>query len=251
MRGRFILALLLFGWLCLPLHSEQQPHIVVIDPGHGGAQDSGTEKEWTLSSANNAKTPGGLLEKELTLELSLEVEKQIQALATEHPGTPVQCVLTRREDANPDFAKRAEICASQARPPAAIVSIHFNASENHHALGTVAVIQQAKANANHARDEAFAKGLIAAASSGVDDFLPASKPLAPIDDSELHGGKGSNFFHQLTLRPALKEVPKCFLEVEFIDRPDVEEKLLAKRKEAFPVIAKAIAEYLYVYCAAR
>lgn len=248
MHSRLTFVLLVLAWLCLPLCGG--PHIVVIDPGHGGEHDSGTEKERTLSSSNNARTPAELLEKDLTLELSLEVEKQIQALAAAHPKTPLQCVLTRREDLNPDFAKRAEFCASQARTPAAIVSIHFNASTNHRSLGTLAVIHNARANANHARDEAFAKGLVAAASSAVDDFLPDSKPMALIDDSRLHEGKGSNFFHQLSLHPKIKDVPKCFLEVEFIDRKDVEEKLLAKRKEAFPVIAKAIAEYLYAHCAA-
>ena len=238
-----------FTWLCLPLQGE--PQIVVIDPGHGGTKDSGSEKERSLSASNNAKTPAGLLEKDLTLELSLEIERQIQALAANHPGTTVQCVLTRREDLNPDFVMRAEVCASQPRPPAAIVSIHFNASADHRRRGTVAVIHNRKANPNHLRDEAFAKGLCAATSSGVDDFQPSSKPLPPIDDSHLHDGKGSNFFHQLASRPTLKNTPKCFLEVEFIDGKDVEEKLIAKRKESFPVIAKAIAEYLYAHCAAQ
>jgi hypothetical protein len=42
-------------------------------------------------------------------------------------------------------------------------------------------------------------------------------------------------------------VPKCFLEVEFIDREDVENGLLKNRKETFPEIARAIAACLAVY----
>ena len=42
-------------------------HVVVIDPGHGGGADSGSQAARTLSASNNATTPGGLREKDLTL----------------------------------------------------------------------------------------------------------------------------------------------------------------------------------------
>ncbi|BCU79011.1 N-acetylmuramoyl-L-alanine amidase [Luteolibacter sp. LG18] len=211
--------------------------IIVIDPGHGGPADSGSQKERTLSSSNNATSPGKLLEKNLTLELSLEVAKQ---LAAHHSG--LKPVLTRTQDENPDFAKRAAFCA--AAKPVAIFSIHFNASDNHAGLGTTAVVAAKGGNPNYSDDEAFAKGLIAAAHRVVVKFVPNSTALAVIPDSHLHGGAGSNFFHQLAKYPELRAVPKCFLEVEFIDRKDVETELLAKRGEAFPQIARAIADYL-------
>jgi len=239
-------ALLLSLALALPAVAGQ--HVVIIDPGHGGGGDSGSQAARTLSASNNATTPGGLREKDLTLELSLEVKKQVAELAAAHRGTRIACVLTRSDDSNPDFAKRAALCAAGKTPPAAIFSIHFNASDNHAGLGTLTVVHGKSINPNYQRDEAFASGLTQAAHEAVVRFVPASKARESITDAHLHNGAGSNFFYQLGLRPALKAVPKCFLEVEFIDRRDVEQKLLQNRRETFPAIARAIASYLYDYC---
>lgn len=188
------------------------------------------------------------MEKNLTLELSLEIRKQIEFLASSHPGTKINCILTRTGDSNPDFSMRATTCASSEKTPTAIVSIHFNASENHDCLGTLAVIGSKKNNPNFDKDQEFANGLITATSEVVTRFLPDSKPRKPIMDAHLHGGSGSNFFYHLALHPPLKDVPKCFLEVEFMDRRDAEAKLLNNRKTVFPKIAKAIADYLYLRC---
>lgn len=220
------------------LSASAAEKIIVIDPGHGGSADAGSQKERTLSAANNATSPAKLLEKDLTLELSLEVAKQLAS----RPHATLKPVLTRTKDENPDFAKRAAFCA--AAKPAAIFSIHFNASDNHAALGTTAVVSAKATNPNHPVDEAFAKGLIQAAHGAVVKFVPRSTALPVIPDSHLHGGAGSNFFYQLAKHPELQNVPKCFLEIEFIDRKDVDTDLLAKRKEAFPEIAKALADYL-------
>ena len=246
--NRVLLLLLLSG---APWFAWAGESIVVIDPGHGGHKDSGTQEARTLSASNNAKSPGGLLEKDLTLALSLEIKKQIATLASAHPDTKIECVMTRTDDSNPDFAARAATCAKGQVPPAVIFSIHFNASEDHHALGTLAVVHGAKLNKNYDADQSFALGLINAANQGVREFVSNSKPLSLISDGHLHQGAGSNFFHQLALIPSLKGVPKCFLEVEFMDRSDVDEKLLKVREKAFPVIARHIADYLYSYCAAK
>jgi N-acetylmuramoyl-L-alanine amidase len=236
--------------LLLAVMAEAAPveKIVVIDPGHGGKSHSGSQAERTLSSSNNARSPSGILEKKLTLELSLEIKKQLDALSRENPKTKVTCVLTRQDDSNPDFAKRATVCAKHAAGLAAIVSIHFNASNNHKSLGTLAVIRDKKINANYERDDTFAKGLIAATSTGVSNFVKNSKPLSPISDGHLHGGMGSNFFHQLGLHASLKRVPKCFLEIEFMDRVDVDRQLLSQRTEAFPEVAKHIAGFIHSHC---
>ena len=71
-------------------------------------------------------------------------------------------------------------------------------------------------------------------------WLPSSKALSVSDDHELHGGEGSNLFHQL--RTQLKTpVTACFLEVEFMDNPAVEQALLGKTRPAnFDAIAAAI-----------
>ena len=104
-----------------------QQAFAVIDAGHGGKLPSGSTEKRTLSSPNNARSPFELLEKDLTLELALVVE---QALRKEVPtnGSPsVRAVLTRRNDANPDFAERAEIAGNLQLSSLAVVSIHFNA----------------------------------------------------------------------------------------------------------------------------
>jgi N-acetylmuramoyl-L-alanine amidase len=52
--------------------------VVVIDPGHGGNSPAGSNQDFTLSSPNNARTPSGLKEKDLTLELALVMRDVLQ-----------------------------------------------------------------------------------------------------------------------------------------------------------------------------
>ncbi|MEI6656061.1 MAG: N-acetylmuramoyl-L-alanine amidase, partial [Verrucomicrobiota bacterium] len=78
--------------LALGASANAGQHIVVIDPGHGGGDDSGSQSARSLSASNNATAPGGLHEKDLTLELSLEIRKQLEALAPAHRDTRIDCV---------------------------------------------------------------------------------------------------------------------------------------------------------------
>lgn len=83
--------------------SEQPFAIVVIDPGHGG-MDSGTLK-------------GGMIEKDLTLDVARRAERLLQArgLAT---------MLTRADDSYVSLAARTAIANEQ--PNCIFVSIHFD-----------------------------------------------------------------------------------------------------------------------------
>ena len=238
-------AVLFLATSCLMLAGDR---IIVIDPGHGGKADSGSQKEFTLSASNNAKSPSGLLEKDLTLELSLEISRKVEELVKKRGGDGhVRCVLTRTRDTNPDFAERAAFCAALPVVPSAIVSIHFNASTRHDALGSLCLIRQKGKNPRFAEDSEFATGLARAAGSAVSRFVPGSNARKPVTDEHLHGGLGSNFLHQLARHRKLDGVPKCFLEVEFIDRADVDKALLQNRRDAFPAIAGAIAAYLVAH----
>lgn len=212
--------------------------IIVIDPGHGGNAPSGTKEEFTLSSPNNAITPSGLKEKDLALELALIMRDTLQK-------NGMTCFLTRESDENPDFKKRAELCA-KAKPDF-IVSIHFNASSDRKALGTVAMVGNPERNPNFATDMKFADALTAAISKAVQEYVPESKARSPINDSHLHNGMGSNFFRQLASFPELAKTPKCFLEVEFIDNKIAENGLIANRSKSFPKIASAFAEFIASY----
>ena len=229
--------------------SAAGPVSIVIDPGHGGRADSGSMAARTLSASNNATSPGGLREKDLTLELSRLVAARVETLSRER-GTPIRAVLTRMDDTNPDFARRAQACADAT--PACIVSIHFNATGGSaKAQGSLAMTAAPARNPNFEADRAFATGLTAACSAAVRRFVPESRPRAPITDAHLHGGQGSNFFFQLARHPTLTRTPKCFLEVEFIDHPAVQRELLDRRAEAFPALADALAAQLVEFALPR
>jgi N-acetylmuramoyl-L-alanine amidase len=84
---------------------------VVIDPGHGGAARVDD------SSPNNASSPSGLLEKNLTLIVARHAESALTGR-----GHTVR--LTRSSNVNLGLADRARV--AQAAQAAAFVSIHFN-----------------------------------------------------------------------------------------------------------------------------
>lgn len=213
--------------------------VIVIDAGHGGARPSGSQKARTLSSDNNATSPGGLKEKDLTLELAQKVVTQINAL----PGAKqanLRAVATRAADVNPDFAQRAKIAADAGA--GWFLSIHFNASAGAKKTnGTLAIVQMKSKNPHHKEDAAFASALTAAASGALRPWHPGSRALPVGDDHELHGGQGSNLFFQLRAQ-CKAPVTACFLEVEFMDNPAVEKAILTQnRPAAFDALAAALA----------
>jgi N-acetylmuramoyl-L-alanine amidase len=110
------------GWLLMALsfawwqwNSKPQPlgdtrplkhesfTVVVIDPGHGG-QDSGT-------------MVGGVLEKDLTLDVAQRVDRLLQAQG-------VATVMTRVGDSYVSLAERAAL--TNRVPDCILISIHFN-----------------------------------------------------------------------------------------------------------------------------
>ena len=219
---------------------------VIIDPGHGGTNVSGTHLLKSNSSPNNATSPSGLREKDLTLELSKEVQGVFESEYASNHTPKIRCILTRTNDWNPDFAQRAMV-AADALNPSALVSIHFNTFRHGSALGTVALIHSRFFNPNHDADLRFADGLAKATSVAVRTFVPHSPVMDSLNDHHIHDGTGAYLFYQMQRYPQLDKVPKCFLEVEFIDRRDVQGKLLDQRSATFPVIAKAIADYISGY----
>jgi len=225
---------------------EAADKIICIDPGHGGTAPSGSMEARTLSSPNNARTPSGLFEKDLTMELSQLVASELRAQSrAARRSTEIR--LTRTTDENPDFQKRAQRCLGAGEKPDLIVSIHFNASERHDARGSVGMVASKERNDNYERDHELARRLALAAARGVSSCMGGAAARAPIADGHLHGGKGSNFFFQLKKIPQLRNVPVCFLEIEFIDRADVDEKLIKKKGSTFPLIAAEIAKELLAF----
>lgn len=219
--------------------AQEAAPVIIIDPGHGGSKVAGALKSRSNSSPNNATTPGGLKEKDLTLEFSKILKEEILQLAGSS-GKKVGVLMTREDDRNLDFVQRAAIAN---RPDTAcVVSIHFNAGGGKSALGSLALIAAENRNPSYDLDYRYGKALAEACSRGVRQFIPESKSRGVITDGHLHGGLGSNFFFQMLRHKRLREVPKCFLEVEFIDNPRVEEKLLkGDRAARFRSIAKEVA----------
>jgi len=101
--------------------------VVVIDAGHGGTVKVGG------SSANNATSPSGVLEKDLTLAVARHAE-----LALVAGGHTVR--LTRTADVNLSLVDRAAV-AKAARADA-FVSIHFNGFGDPTVQGTETWVHQ-------------------------------------------------------------------------------------------------------------
>jgi N-acetylmuramoyl-L-alanine amidase len=122
---------------------------IVLDPGHGGAVETGG------SSPNNAVSPSGVLEKNVTLRMAFLTRDALreQATAGKHQIT---VVLTRETDVNLGLRERAEV--AKAAGAALFLSIHCNASTKHNARGVETLIRPTSAgNTDHAADQAFAQ----------------------------------------------------------------------------------------------
>ncbi|PTY05993.1 hypothetical protein DB346_01090 [Verrucomicrobia bacterium LW23] len=211
--------------------------VVVVDAGHGGTAPAGTMAERTLSSPNNATSPGKKFkEKDLTLDLAGRTIRALNALPKQGAFN-VKAVPTRTTDVNLNMAERAKI----TRDAGAVifVSIHFNAA-NGKVLGSRGVIRAKTYSKSYGTDHAYAMALADCTNKVLRTYLPGGTARVQ-DDSELHGGKGSNLFHQFGLSKKTETMPACFLEVEFLDVPDFEALLVNKKDELFDKLAAALA----------
>src|SRR4051812_21547185 len=121
---------------------------IVIDPGHGGKVETGG------SSANNATSPSGVLEKNITLRMAFLTRDALlkEAQIGNHQ---LRVVLTREADTNLGLANRAGVAKKEKA--ALFLSIHCNASEKHNARGVETLIRPKADNVNYAADKAFAQ----------------------------------------------------------------------------------------------
>lgn len=231
--------------LCVswPTTASSSPKIVVIDPGHGGAADAGSDAAKNKSTSNNATSATlRIKEKDLALTLSQLIAERIEKSEAAAQGK-IKAVLTRRDDSNLDFAKRAGIAARMKGN--CYVAIHFNSDNSQRVSGPRAVVQQRSRNPNYDADEGFARALARAAERVSKTFRPQTPAASVHDDRELHNGWGSYLFHQLNLNPQTKFIPACHLEVEFLDNRDLERLFFVDGKDKiFEAWASVIAEEL-------
>ncbi|MDB6136374.1 MAG: hypothetical protein JWM59_4617 [Verrucomicrobiales bacterium] len=220
-----------------------QGRTIVIDPGHGGTTDTGSDKDRNRSSSNNATSATlGIKEKDVTLELSLLIAERIAASPEAQSGK-VRAVLTRSTDVNLNFTERAATVAEAGA--VCFVSIHFNSHRSQRASGPRAVIQQAAKNPHYKADHTFALALAKAVEKASKTFHPKTPAAFVHDDHELHKGRGSYLFYQFNADEKTGRIPACHLEVEFLDNMELERPFFADRKkEVFPAWAGAIAAEL-------
>ena len=202
--------------------------VVVIDPGHGGTMEIGG------SSANNATSPSGVLEKNITLRMAFLIREELLA-AAKKAGHTIKVVLTRETDKNLGLADRAAV--AKANKANVFLSIHCNASVAHNARGVETLIHpQLKGNTNHADDKKFAQMIQTAVFNTIKKYDVNTRDRQVKDQS-------LGVLRDEHLGP---NVRACLLELEFIDVKAVDELLNigAKSPEVRRDIAKAIANAL-------
>jgi N-acetylmuramoyl-L-alanine amidase len=176
---------------------------IVIDPGHGGDVETGR------SSPNNAVSPSGVLEKNVTLAMALLTRDALQREAASGNHT-LTVILTREKDENLGLFARAEV-AKKAKADL-FLSIHCNASTERNARGVETLIRPVDAgNTNHAADKTFAESIQTAVFTAIKAHDPKTKDrgvkdqvLGVLRDDHLGGARA------------------CLVELEFIDRPEVD-----------------------------
>ena len=158
-------------------------------------------------------------------------------------------MLTRTTDVNVGMTERARTALS--RSARALVSIHFNASADHTARGPLGMVQdEGHGNQHVTRDGEYANRLGDAVSGVTRRYDPKSVRREFITDRDLKEGRGSFLFRHLRADPRGQGIPACFLEVEFIDHPEVEawlirgERAKAIRGEIARALAAALIEYV-------
>jgi N-acetylmuramoyl-L-alanine amidase len=180
--------------------------IVVIDPGHGGNVEVGG------SSANNATSPSGVLEKNITLRMAFLVRDALLDSA-ESGNHNIKVILTRESDTNLALQARAKV--AKVNDADLFLSIHCNASNAHNARGVETLISPPAANTNLAADKKFAgriqkavHGAIKAHDSTTKDRGVKEQKLGVLRDDHLGG-----------------RVKACLVELEFIDVKAVDQLL--------------------------
>lgn len=176
--------------------------IVVIDAGHGGSHEVGG------SSSNNAVSPSGVLEKNMTLRFAFLVRDALQE-AAQISGHDITIFLTRDTDTNLSLPDRAKVAKSKKAD--VFLSIHFNGF-NGSARGTETLISPKATNSNHTADKALAQRIqkaafnaIKARDSNAKDRKVKDQKLGVLKEADL-GTKARG----------------CLLEIEFIDVPAVD-----------------------------
>jgi len=225
---------------------------VVLDPGHGGAEEG-------------AVAPGGPVEKELVLDVAARVAEGLRR-------SGVRVVLTRERDEDVALVERTRI-ANRAEADL-FVSIHANAAESAEARGTETYFLSLEASDAFSRtvaereNEALAADVAAPppepldpveailgdlAASGhlaeSDEFARiAQAELAAIDPAPSRGVKQAPFVVLMGV-----DMPAALVEIGFLTHPEEAAALRedARRDEIAAALVRAVLEFGRRYDARR
>jgi N-acetylmuramoyl-L-alanine amidase len=219
-------------------------HTIVIDPGHGGAE-------------TGAIGPGGVAEKQLTLELARDLEARLAQ------RLPVRVVLTRTDDSR--LALDARTAIANQNKADLFVSLHLNSALGAGAHGAETYFLSSQATDPRAESAAAAENAGTAATApgagqeGQDlqmilwdlaqsHHLAESQRFAGLVQAELNqalqlkdrGVKQAPF--RVLMGAAM---PAVLVELGFLSNPDEESKLqsAAYRADLVEALVRAIMRY--------
>jgi N-acetylmuramoyl-L-alanine amidase len=221
-------------------------HTIVIDPGHGGAE-------------SGAVSPGGTLEKDLTLALARSLESRLES------RLPVRVILTRSQDTDLSLEERTAI-ANQNKADL-FISLHLNSSLGESAYGAETYFLSLEASDEAAAAAARAENAFAGGEPPPSDegdplydlqlmlwdlaqtnHLAESQAFAKLVQQELNtalglrdrGVKQAPF---VVLNGAA--MPAVLVEFGFLSNPDEEKKLrdAGHRSELVEAMVRAVSRY--------
>lgn len=202
--------------------------VVVIDPGHGGTRKVGG------SSANNATSASGVLEKTMNLDMALLVRTALTDIVANDPDLNLEIHLTRDRDANSGLSTRANV--ARDRRADVFLSIHFNGFNGSARGVETFVLPVQSGNVNIEDDRALAGRIQQRVYEAIKRHDPKTRDRKVKQQSlgvlrDVHLGN-TETHHRC--RAAL-------LEIEFIDVPAVDELFNVGADAVRHDVAEAIA----------
>jgi N-acetylmuramoyl-L-alanine amidase len=235
----------------LPGGSEPRPDrfdTVVIDAGHGGEN-------------HGARGAGGLLEKDLVLDVTLRLAKRLEARG-------IEVVLTRRDDRFVSLEERTSI-ANDARGDL-FISIHANASRGREARGIETFFVSLEASDEAAQRIANLENQAFGASEGVakiaqdpllgilgdliaTEHLVESQEFAGLVQSELASGRSRGVKQAPFVVLMGVQMPAALVEIGFLTNPADERELRSSRERdrLADAVTGAVVEFAERYDARR
>lgn len=216
---------------------------IILDPGHGGTAALGG------SSANNAKSISGVLEKNLALDFCKLLRTELTSQAAK-AGESVDVFMTRDTDVNVGIVDRAKLATEKSAK--LFLSWHFNGFNKPSARGPETFFRsKANGNPDEAADKAFAARVHKGLFDGIKSVDPTvtDRGVKPDDQS---GPKSLGTLKNVVLANAArpKKCRSAYIEAEFITNPAVENALIsgpnaaANRQKVVASVAKAMLEQI-------